>query len=210
MKPATVVLGTKMGHDSGLVDYITKDNFLRIESWPPKKEELKTRGEFEQTKLLLWPKMKTYDDLRKHAAMFKKALQDIMVEPNWCIGIDELLWACSPKGLDLNDEISAVAFSGASNGTSLHICTQRAKSRFVNPTIIQSCHEDYIFRTGNRGDIAELATYAGKSNKAMGDALQSLNGGEDAENDEDQGHEFLYASQIGSRWSRSEMPESWA
>lgn len=203
MKKTTLVLGTKP-NDPSLDDYIYKENYVRINHWPPTAKELRQRGKYEQVKLLLWPEMKTYADLKRHKAMYRAAVQDISVEGAWTLGVDEGLWVCSRKGLDLGDEISAVAYGGAGNGVSLHLVIQRPSG--IPVITYSSCHELYNFRTGNTNDLRELASYAGKSVRDFTDAVRSLNRG-----NVEKGHQFLHAPMTdGTEWDISEMPANWA
>lgn len=202
MKRFSLVFGTKP-KDSSLDDYIAKEGFVRIEHWPPTKEELKQRGRFGQVKLLLWPRISEYADLKRHVPIFRQAARDIAVEGGWTLSIDEGLWACSKKGLDLGDEISAIAFGGASNGLSLHLVIQRPSG--IPVITYASCHDAYLFKSGNTNDIRELASYGSHDTMDVARAIRSLNRG-----DPRGGHQFLYMPMSGgSQWAVSEVPASW-
>jgi hypothetical protein len=203
MKKTTLVLGTKP-NDPSLDDYVYKEGFVRIDHWPPTAKELKQRGPYEQVKLLLWPNMKTYADLKRYREVYRKAVQEISVEGSWTLSVDEGLWVCSRKGLDLGDEVSAIAYGGAGNGVSLHFVIQRPAG--VPVIIHESCHELYNFRTGNTNSLRELASYAGKSTRDFNDAIRNLNRG-----NPEKGHQFLHAPMTdGADWEVSEMPADWA
>lgn len=204
LKRATVVFGTKPGIDSSLDAYVTREGFTRIDHWPPTKKELKAKGPYEQVKLLLWPKMKEYADLKRSAELFRAAVRDITVEGNWTIGVDEGLWTCWRKGLDLGDEISAIAFGGRSNGISLHLVIQRPSG--IPIATYANCNEGYFFKLGNTNDIRELSSYTGYSTREVTDAIRSLNKGNPTK-----GHQFLYAPMSGNgQWAISEMDKDWA
>ncbi len=203
MKKTVLVLGTKP-NDPSLDDYVEKEGYLRIDHWPPKPKELKQRGPYEQVKLLLWPDMSAYTDLKRHREIYRAALRDIFVEGNWTVGIDEGLWVCSRKGLDLGDEVSAIAIGGAGNGISQHLVIQRPSG--IPVIIHEQSHELYNFRTGNTNDIRELASYTGKSTREFTDAVRGLNRG-----NPEAGHQFLHAPLTdGADWEISEVPASWA
>lgn len=203
MKKTVLVLGTKP-NDPSLDDYIYKEGYVRIDHWPPTAKELRQRGKFEQVKLLLWPEMKAYGDLKRHKATYRAAVQDISVEGAWTLSVDEGLWVCSRKGLDLGDEISSIAYGGAGNGVSLHFVIQRPSG--VPVIIHEQCHELYNFRTGNTNDIRELASYTGKSTRDFTGAVRGLNKG-----NPETGHQFLHAPMAdGADWEISEMPADWA
>lgn len=203
MKKTILVLGTKP-NDPSLDDYVTKEGYLRIDHWPPRPKELKQRGPYEQVKLLLWPEMKSYGDLKRHRGIYKAALQDIFVEGSWTVGVDEGLWVCSKQGLDLGAEVSAIAIGGAGNGVSMHLVVQRPSG--IPVILHEQAHELYCFRTGNTNDIRELSSYSGKSTRDFTDAVRSLNRG-----NPERGHQFLHAPLTdGSDWEISEVPRNWA
>ncbi len=202
MKRFSLVYGTKP-KDSSLDDYIEKEGFRRIDHWPPTKNELKMRGPFKQVKLLLWPDIKRYEDLKTHAEIFRRATRDITVEGGWTLSIDEGLWTCSKKGLDLGEEISHLAFGGASNGLSLHLVIQRPAG--IPVITYQSCHEAYLFKSGNTNDIRELASYGSHDTMDVARAIRGLNRG-----NPEKGHQFLYLPMTGgSEWAVSEVPKDW-
>ncbi len=204
MKKTTLVLGTKPADPS--LDKYVNEGYLRIDHWPPKARELKQRGPYEQVKLLLWPEIKAYSDLKRYRDLYRHAINDIFVEGAWTLGIDEGLWVCGHKGLDLGDEVSAVAYGGAGNGVSLHLVIQRPSG--IPVIIHESCHELYQFRTGNTNDIRELASHAGKSSREFSAAVRGLNG---ANPTNERRHQFLYAPMTDDgTWEISEVPADWA
>lgn len=202
MKRFSVVFGTKP-KDSSLDEYITKEGFLRIDHWPPTKKELEKRGPFGQVKLLLWPQTKRYEDLKSHAELFRQCLRDITVEGGWTLSVDEGLWTCSRKGLNLGEEISQLAIGGASNGLSLHLVIQRPAG--IPVITYQSCHHAYLFKSGNTNDIRELASYGSHDTMDVARAIRQLNRGNPTK-----GHQFLYLPMTGgSEWGVSEVPQEW-
>ena len=202
-KRAVVVFGTKPGRDSSLEKYIT-EGFTRIDHWPPTKKELTPKGPYEQVKLLLWPKIKTYPDLQKYLDVYRRCAEQILVEAHWTLDIDELRWVCGRDGLRLGDIVTQIAVGGASNDTSLHMAIQRPSA--VPIETYASSHHDYIFKLGNTNDIRELASYSAYSTREVSDAIRNLN----KENPE-KGHQFLHLPVVGgSSWKVSEVPKDWA
>lgn len=198
MKKASLVFGTKPGRDATLEEYVEREGYLRIEHWPPKEKELRVRGPFQQVKLLLWPKITHYAQLRNYAPMFRQAAGDISAEGRWTLSIDEGLWVCSNKGLNLGDIISEIAFGGRSNGVSLHIVVQRPSG--IPVIIHDQCREGYIFKIGDPNDIRTLAGGTNYSSREVSDAIGELDV-----------HEFLHLP-MGAEggWEVSEVPKSWA
>lgn len=203
MKQYVLVLGTKP-KDSSLDEYIAKEGYIRIEDWPPTKDQLKKRGKYGQVKLLLWPAARTYsEDLKHRRDVFRRAVRDVATEGGWTLGVDEGLWTCSRKGLDLGDEVSAIAQGGASNGISLHLVIQRPAG--IPVIAYQSCHDAYIFKCGNTNDIRELASYGSHDTMDVARAIRGLNRG-----DPTRGHQFLYMPMTGgAEWGVSEVPADW-
>jgi hypothetical protein len=202
IEKASLVFGTKP-NDPSLDDYINKEGYVRIMQWPPKKADLRPRGKFEQVKLLLWPQISAYGDLKRHRSHYQNALRDVMVEGSWHVGIDEAFQVCRKGGLDLGEEVSEIAYGGAGNGISMSLIIQRPSG--VPVIVHEQSHELYEFRTGNVNDIRTLASYAGKSVRDFSDVLRSLNHG-----NPEKGHQFLHAPMTdGSSWEISEVPKNW-
>lgn len=200
LKRNVIVFGTKPGVDTSLDEYVEKEGYVRIDHWPPTRKELRQRGTEKAVRLLLWPEVKKYEDLRRHAATFRACLRQVAIEGRWTVGIDEGLWVCSPKGLNLGQEVSDLAYGGASNGVSLHILVQRPRQ--IPPIIYSSCHEGYLFKAGNENDMRELASYTSYAPRDVATAIRSLN-----KANPERGHEFLYAPLSGgSSWMVSEVP----
>ena len=201
MEKTCLVFGTKP-NDPSLDDYINKEGFLRIEQWPPTKKELRVRGPYDQVKLILWPKMTAYGDLKKNRRHYQQALRDIQAEGAWSAVIDEGFQMCRKGGLDLGEEVSEIAYGGAGNGISQSIIIQRPAG--VPVIVHEQSHELYQFKSGNINDIRSLASYAGTSPREFADALRRLNEGRT------EGHQFLHAPMTdGTTWEISEVPRNW-
>lgn len=201
MEKTSLVFGTKP-NDPSLDDYINKEGYLRIESWPPKAKDLKVRGPYDQVKLILWPRITAYGDLKRNRSHFANALHDIQTEGAWHIGIDEAFQVCRRGGLDLGEEVSEIAYGGAGNGISMSLIIQRPAG--VPVIVHEQSHELYQFKSGNLNDIRSLASYAGTSPREFSDALRGLNEGRT------NGHQFLHAPMTdGTTWEISEVPRNW-
>jgi hypothetical protein len=202
MEKTCLVFGTEP-NDPSLDDYIYKEGFIRIEQWPPTKDQLKVRGPYDQVKLLLWPKMTAYGDLKRNRPHFQNALRDVQAEGSWSVVIDEGFQVCRRGGLDLGEEVSEISFGGAGNGISLSLIIQRPSG--IPVITHEQSHELYQFKSGNINDIRSLASYAGKSPREFADALRTLNEGKL------HGHQFLHAPMTdGEPWEVSEVPRNWA
>ena len=189
MKRVNLVLGTKPGRDLALESYVTSEGYTRIESWPPKNKDLRPRRDG-TVRLLLWPRITAYGQLRSFASVYREALRQVIVDGNWTVTIDEGLWACSRKGLGLEDEVTEIAYGGRSNGISLHVCLQRPSG--VPVIIHDQCQESYLFKLGNENDLRAMASYSRYSTADTIAAVRSLNGG-----NPNAGHQFLYLPRSG-------------
>ena len=205
MNRVTLVFGTKPGRDTSLEKYVTEEAFTRIESWPPKKSDLAPRGARGQVKLLLWPKITEYRQLRGLASMYRQALQSVMIEGgNWHLVIDEGLWFTSKNGLNLGQEISEIAYGGRSNGLSLSIGLQRPSG--VPVITYSQCSMMYVFKLGNENDLRSIASYSQYPTRDVIDTVRGLNRGNPTK-----GHQFLFMpTSGGAEWKVSEVPGSWA
>lgn len=200
-----LVFGTKPKRDTSLEKYVSVEGYTRIESWPPKKKDLAPKGERGTVKLLLWPKITEYAQLRSLAPMYRKALQDVMIEGgNWHVLIDEGLWFCSPKGLGLGQEVSEISYGGRSNGLSMSIALQRPSG--IPVVAYSNCTLSYIFKIGDENDLRRIAAYGQYPTKDVIGTIRTLNAGNPVK-----GHEFLFLpTSGGAEWKVSEVPPGWA
>ena len=84
LRPYVVVLGTKP-RDESLEKYIA-EGYKRIYQWPPTKKEMqKVNG---QVRLILWPEINEYGDLRKHREDYRRCLGDIFTDGGWALGCE--------------------------------------------------------------------------------------------------------------------------
>lgn len=200
LKRANLVLGTKPGRDTSLEAYITKEGYTRIETWPPKNKDLRPKRDG-TVRLLLWPKITAYGQLRTFRATFAAALQNVIADGNWTTTVDEGLWLCSRKGLDLAEEVSEIAYGGASNGNSLHVGMQRPSG--VPVIIHDQCGESYIFKLGNENDLRNMASYSKYSPADTITAVRLLNTTPGQE-----GHQFLHLPRSGGADRHWEVTEA--
>lgn len=197
LKRANLVLGTKPGRDTSLEAYQTEEGFTRIDYWPPKKKDLTPRKDG-TVKILLWPKITEYGQLRSFASIYRSALQFVIGDGNWTTTVDEGLWVCSRKGLDLGGEVSEISYGGASNGNSLHIAMQRPSG--VPVIVHDQCQESYLFELGNENDLRSMASYSKYSPADTVNAVRSLNrGGHE--------HQFLHLPRTGGAGRHWEITE---
>lgn len=189
-----VVLGTK-ARDSSLEAY-EDEGYRRITQWPPTKKQLEPESDG-SVRLLLWPEMKEYRDLRRHRETFRHFLGDAFAKGGWSIGCDEGLWVASNKGLGLDAELAAIAFGGASNKVSLYLCIQRPAG--LSRVSWSSVYDAFVFHCGITGDVRELASLGIYNPRDAAQAIQSL-----------RGHQFLRLPCRGdATWQVTEVPSSW-
>lgn len=199
LKRANLVLGTKPGRDTSLEAFQFEEGYTRIETWPPKNKDLRPRKDG-TVRLLLWPKITVYGQLRSFATTYRAALHHVITDGNWTTTVDEGLWVCGRKGLDLAEEVSEIAYGGRSNGNSLHLGLQRPSG--VPVIIHDQCHESYLFELGNENDLRNMASYSKYSPTDTITAVRMLNTAKG-----NQGHQFLHLPRTGGSGQHWEVTE---
>jgi hypothetical protein len=195
LRKYVVVLGTKP-KDPSLEKYVA-EGYRRIEQWPPKPKDLQPDANG-NVRLILWPQIVKYEDLRRHRETYGRCLSEIFIQGGWAIGADEGLWIASRKGLGLDQELAAIAYGAASNKVSLHLCIQRPSG--LSRVTWSSVSDAYIFHSGVTSDVRELASLGTYSPSDVQKTIQGL-----------KGHQFLsLPCRGGAEWSISEMPKEWA
>ena len=183
-----VVLGTKMRDEE--MDAYLAEGYTRIEEWPPPRKATKpmTDGSI---RVVLWPKIKTRADLRRHRPVFAKCLDSVLVDGGWTVVADEGLWLSDKAGLGLGDHLSAIAYTGRSSGVTLMMVVQRPSG--VPRNTWSNVSHAFLWHHGVTGDTRELASLGTAPPKAVAAAVQSL-----------QGHDFLYLPcRAGTGWAVS-------
>ena len=102
LRSFVVVFGTKPVDPS--LDAYVNEGYTRIDHWPPTKHDLRDQEE-DEVRLILWPKIVTYEDLHRHRDVYRKCMADIFIEGRWAIVIDEGLWFSDKMGLNLGMQI---------------------------------------------------------------------------------------------------------
>ncbi len=185
-----VVFGTKP-KDPTLDEYLAQ-GFIRIDHWPPERRDFRNQPEG-LARFILWPKIKTIDDLRKFRPLFDKCLDSIFVDGRWTVVVDETLWFCDRDGLQLGGKLGTMAYGSASNKISFLFLMQRPAG--VPRILWQSCTSALIFHMGVTNDIREMASLGTEDPKAVVGAIKRL-----------KGHEFLdLPCRGGAQWSVSEV-----
>ena len=192
-----VVFGTKPGRDPSLDAYIDA-GYLRIDHWPPTSRDFKEFEGLGETRFLLWPHIREYEDLHRFRHLYVEAVKWIFKEGCWTLVGDEFLWLCSPKGLDLSDLLSDHAYGAASNLSSLIIIGQRPVGQ-IPPVIWTSVSQALVFKMGRTDDVRELASLGTYPPRDAANAVQTL-----------KGHQFLdLPVRAQAEWSISEVDKAW-
>jgi hypothetical protein len=197
LRSYVVVLGTKPVDDS--LDEYEREGYLRIDHWPPTNKEKKDAGAPDSCRLLLWPEIKKREQLRspKIRDTFLALFDQAFIEGHWTIVVDEALWVARRSGLDLDQALADMAYGSASNKVSLYITLQRPSG--VSRLIWANCAEAYIFHSGVRDDVRELASLGIYQPPDVVRAMTQLGTGENH-------HPFLYlpCRAGGATWAISE------
>lgn len=186
-----VVLGTKP-RDPEMDAYIA-DGFVRIEDWPPTPKQLKPQPDG-SVHLILWPKIKTRQDLRRFRPVYARFLDDAQVKGGWTIVADEGHWLSSRSGLFLSDHLEAIAYGGRSADVTLMLLAQRPRGIPIHAWTNAS--HLFIWHGGNTDDQRELASLGTHPPREVQAAVQQL-----------EGFDFLYLpARSGSDWAISRVP----
>lgn len=195
LRDYVVVLGTKP-KDRSLERYVA-DGYVRLDHWPPTRSDIR-KCSGDGCHFIVWPKMTTRQDLRKHTGLYLKVLDQVYAEGHWTVVVDEGLWMCNPKGLGLGDVISDIAYGSASNMVSLYLLVQRPAN--VPPITWTSVAQALLFHMGRTDDVRELASLGTYDPRAAVVAMQHLTG-----------HQFLdLPTRAQAEWAISEVPPAWA
>ena len=194
LRSFVVVFGTKP-NDSSLDAYL-EEGYTRIEVWPPRPRDWKEGGwDDTEARFILWPKIKKRDDLRspKHREQYAKCMDTAFVNGGWTLVIDEGLWVSSRTGLNLGQELSDIAYGGASNAVSMYLLLQRPSGL---PRVTWSSVMDLMqFHAGVTNDLRELASLSTYEPRDVVSAVKEL-----------EGHQFLHLPcRGGATWSVSEV-----
>jgi len=185
-----VVLGTKM-RDSEMQAYMA-EGYTRVEDWPPPQKALRL-DDTGSIRIVLWPKIKSRADLRRHRPKYAAALDSMLVDGGWTLVADEGLWLSDRNGLNLPDHLSAIAYTGRSSGVTLMMLVQRPRGVPVH-TWSNASH-CFVWHGGNTDDQRELASLGTIPPKEVQVAVHGLTG-----------HQFLYLpARAGTGWAISEV-----
>lgn len=150
-----LVLCTKK-RDSTYDDFM-REGYERVKKFPvnsltalPKPKEKKSQ------RILLWPDYKVMADLYKAGPMFKKLLEFVYIDENWCLCLDDLYYLSTV--LKLSKEIAAINYQVRSMGVTLVSAMQRPK-KVPLETWDQSTHA-FVGGIGNYDDIAMIRALA--------------------------------------------------
>lgn len=146
-----VVLGTKPV-DSTLEGF-KRDGFRRIGRWPPASNI---------NQVLLWPRIRTVEDLDRQRDVMRHALESIFVEGAWTVYVDELPYFVGR--LQLSDMLELYWLQGRSLSVSLVVATQRP----ANVPLLAFSQATHIFlaRTTDDRDLARLREIGGVEDRA--------------------------------------------
>ncbi len=185
-----VVLGTKM-RDKEMDEYIAQ-GYTRVETWPPPRKALRPLDDG-SIRIVLWPKIRTREDLRRFRPVYASCLDSVLVDGGWTVVADEGLWLSDRNGLNLGDHLSAIAYSGRSSGVTLMMIVQRPRGVPVN--CWSNASFAFLWHLGNTDDVRELASLGTTDRRAAQQAVASL-----------RGHDFVFLPcRAGMGWAVSKV-----
>jgi hypothetical protein len=185
-------LGTKMRDPE--MDAYEAEGYVRIQNWPPTKQDYKKgRWPAGVVRFVLWPDIKTREDLRRFRPVYAKAFDEMLVDGGWTIVADEGLWLSDRKGLDLGEHLGAIAYTGRSSGVTLMMLVQRPSG--VPRNTWSNASYAFIWHAGVSSDLLEMARLGTNTPKDVQAAIGSL-----------AGHQFLFLPcRAGTGWAVSEV-----
>lgn len=145
-------------------------DFDIIETWPPR---------FQQERVLLWPKAtKEMDTTQIHQRkVFKKALNAIFTDRNWCVVFDEQSYFCNELRLELENKM--LQHQGRSSGLSVINGAQRPKG-IPLITMSGSTH-CFLWQNTLKDDLTRLSDIGGVDKRELEANMLTLSK-----------HEFIY------------------
>lgn len=141
-----VVLGSKKKDDT-YTRYLAQ-GYERAFRWPA---PTPPKGQLTQH-VLLWPKINKIEDIEKMTPVFKRCLDGIFVDENWCVGLDDLYFLAYV--LKLQKQISALNYQVRSMGVTLVSGLQRP-AWVPRSTWDQASHA-FIRRLSDADDVRTL------------------------------------------------------
>lgn len=193
-----VVLGTKP-IDKNLDAYV-REGYVRIDHWPPTRSDLKDQPH-DQARVILWPKMRKREDLRRFRSTYLRCFDDVYMRGGWTVVADEGYWIAKRSGLALDQALEDLAFGGASAGVSLHLCLQRPSG--VPRITWQSVSDAFIFHGGITDDVRELASLGTYQPRDVVRVVTTM--GRNPDGSPTGGHPFLHLPCTARRtWGLSE------
>jgi hypothetical protein len=192
----TCALGTKMRDNE--MDAYMAEGYYRVDHWPPTSRDYKNgaaEGHWprDTARFVLWPKIAKREDLRRFRPVYAAAFDQMLVDGGWTIVADEGLWLSDRKGLDLGEQLGAIAYTGRSSGVTLMMLVQRPSG--VPRNTWSNASYAFVWHSGVTSDVRELASLGTTSPKDVQTAVQGL-----------QGHQFLFLPcRAGTGWAVSEV-----
>lgn len=87
-----VVFANKPNDDS--YHRLLAEGYIRAKKWPPPKNK-NPHSQY----VLLWPEIRSVDDLQKKTPIFEKCLKSVFTDTSWTVGLDDLYYTAKVMGL---------------------------------------------------------------------------------------------------------------
>lgn len=155
-----VVLGTKP-RDSTLTRLERRDGFKRVRTWNPKEKA---------DKILLWPPIRSEEDMSGQRQEFKRALTHIYGQGNWCIFVDELRYIC--EKLKLTKTMGLLWMQGRSNGITVVGGAQRPA--FVPTEVYDQATHIFFWRDNDENNLKRIGGIGWLNSREIREAVASL------------------------------------
>ena len=144
--------------DSTYDSYLESGEWERATRWPPRKNQ-SPNGQ----NVILWPRIRTVDDIQEKAGVFKKCLESVFIDGGWTVGLDDLYYISEKMGF--RRLIETLNYNVRALDVSLVSAMQRPA--WVPRSCWDQSSHAFIGRMSNRDDIAQIRGLAGVSVKVL-------------------------------------------
>lgn len=155
------------------LDYLIKSKrYKRLYAWPPKPH---------QRRVVLWPHIRTSDDITDSQPTFKRAVDSIFSSLSWCLYLDEARYLT--ERLNLRQELIDMWCLGRAGRLSVLAGSQRPA--WVPVEMRTEARHLFIFATHGKDDLDALKQVGRADAGLVRDTIQAL-----------PDHHFLYVNRV--------------
>lgn len=167
-----VVMAAKPPGDPAL-ERLKKQGFVHVQRWPWRGNWNEPRFDPDKgARVLLWPNIRTIEDLPAKRPIFQEALDRIFTQGGWTVRIDEGIYSCAPHFLNLRHRLEDYWQRASSNNISLEFLCQRSST--VPLLAYDQIGHLFAGRCNDRKDAERIGEMASQDRLMVRDCLQQL------------------------------------